>query len=355
TEVSLSSGSKIIEYINNQHSNGRTPTAAFKFRGMVTGSAASSAPRVASLSGRGPSQVVPEIIKPDVIAPGINILAAWTGFGADTTNLEEFNIRSGTSMACPHVSGLAALLRSAYPKWSPAAIKSALMTTAYNVDNSKSKITDFATNKPSTPFQHGSGHVYPNKALNPGLIYDIAPSDYEDFLCSIGYNAEQISLFVKDKKVDCESSMLSSAGDLNYPSFSVVLGTADTVSYKRVVKNVGNSADAVYNAKVSRTSYVDISVSPTKLVFSKDKTSLPYEITFESKLTDPHDTGEEFGSIEWYDGQHVVRSPIAISWPTVNSPESPDLVYPSSVFSSFKHKSWLLLTVCLLSFWLVVS
>ncbi|KAI3911847.1 hypothetical protein MKW92_019580 [Papaver armeniacum] len=323
TEVSLSSGSKIIEYMNKQYSNGQRPTATIKFRGMVTGSSSSSAPRVASLSSRGPSQIVPEILKPDVIAPGINILAAWTGFGADPANSEEFNIISGSSMACPHVSGLAALLRSAYPKWSPAAIKSALMTTAYNTDNSGRYITDFATNNYSTPFQHGSGHVNPNKALNPGLVYDIAPSDYLAFLCSIGYNAEQIWLFSKDKKVDCELLKPSTTGpgDLNYPSFSVVFGKTENFKYKRVVTNVGSSVNAVYNVRIrGRTSFVKISVSPTKLVFTKDKTSLPYEITFESKLKIPVTVKKEaFGSIEWYDTEHVVRSPLAFAWEITNS------------------------------------
>ncbi|KAI3914364.1 hypothetical protein MKW98_014971, partial [Papaver atlanticum] len=76
------------------------------------------------------------ILKPDVIAPGVDILAANTGYGADPTSTEEFKLDSGTSMACPHVSGLAVLLRKVYPKWSPDAIRSALMTTAYNVDSS---------------------------------------------------------------------------------------------------------------------------------------------------------------------------------------------------------------------------
>ncbi|KAI3927181.1 hypothetical protein MKW92_049044 [Papaver armeniacum] len=323
TEVSLSSGSKIIEYMNKQYSSGQRPTATIIFRGMVTGSSSSSAPRVASLSSRGPSQIVPEILKPDVIAPGINILAAWTGFGADPANSEEFNIISGSSMACPHVSGLAALLRSAYPKWSPAAIKSALMTTAYNIDNSGRHITDFATNNYSTPFQHGSGHVNPNKALNPGLVYDIAPSDYLAFLCSIGYNAEQIWLFAKDKKVDCQLLIKPSTGpgDLNYPSFSVVFGKTEKLKYKRVVTNVGSSVNGVYNVRIrGRTSFVKISVSPTKLVFTKDKTSLPYEITFDSKLKIPVTVKKEaFGSIEWYDTEHVVRSPIAFTWEITNS------------------------------------
>ncbi|RZC63110.1 hypothetical protein C5167_024884 [Papaver somniferum] len=219
-------------------------------------------------------------------------------------------------MACPHVSGLAALLRSAHPKWSPTAIKSALMTTAYNVDNSRKYIFDIGTGKFSNPFQHGSGHVDVNKALNPGLIYDIAPSEYEAFLCWMDYNATQISAFVKGKKMDCEAIKASSShGDLNYPSFSVIFesGKTDKVKHKRGVTNVGSSADAVYKLKVrSRTPSVKIRVSPTKLVFSKNTKSLPYEITFESNPMAP--ATEAFGSIEWFDGEHVVTSPIAFSW-----------------------------------------
>ncbi|RZC85416.1 hypothetical protein C5167_041602 [Papaver somniferum] len=250
-------------------------------------------------------------------AKGVNILAASIGYGADPTSLKEFTMMSGTSMACPHVSGLGALLRKAYPKWSPAAIRSSLMTTAYDVDNSGKYISDVGTGKFSTPFQHGSGHVDPNRALNPGLVYDIVPNDYEAFLCSIGYDADQISVFVSGKKtVDCKSIGLSSPGDLNYPSFSAVFKSgSDTVKYKRVVKNVGSSANAVYKLKIrSRTPFVKISVSPTKLVFSKDTTSLSYEITFESRLTDMDTAKEAFGSIEWYDGVHVVKSPIAFRW-----------------------------------------
>jgi subtilisin family serine protease len=94
-------------------------------------------PVVAAFSSRGPNMLTPEILKPDFVAPGVNILAAWTGkagptgLAADTRRVG-FNIISGTSMSCPHVSGLAALLRSAHPGWSPAAVRSALMTTAYS-------------------------------------------------------------------------------------------------------------------------------------------------------------------------------------------------------------------------------
>ncbi|RZC91554.1 hypothetical protein C5167_027618 [Papaver somniferum] len=233
TDVTVSSGLKIINYITSNLSEDKKPTAKINFRGTVTGSSSSSAPRVYVTSSTG------------------KYIAA---------------------------------------------------------------ISVAANAKFSTPFQQGSGHVDPNKALNPGLVYDIAPSDYEAFLCTIGYSETQMKLFVKDRTVDCDSVKLSSVGDLNYSSFSVVFesGKTQKIKYKRVVTNVGASADAIYKLRFrSGTPHVKISVSPTKFVFSKGVTSLAYEITFESR---PTDLKEAFGSIEWYDGEHVVWSPIAFVW-----------------------------------------
>lgn len=73
-------------------------------------------------------------MQPDIAAPGVNILAAWCPksppslLSLDNRSVN-WNFQSGTSMSCPHISGIVALLKSAHPDWSPAAIKSALMTT----------------------------------------------------------------------------------------------------------------------------------------------------------------------------------------------------------------------------------
>lgn len=316
TMVGQKAGGMILEYIKV----GQSPSAGINFRGTVVGSNP-SAPKVASFSSRGPNHRTAEILKPDVIAPGVNILAAWTGFNGPT-DLEidprrvEFNIISGTSMSCPHVSGLAALLRKAYPGWTPAAIKSALMTTAYNLDNAGHNIGDLATGEEASPFIHGSGHVSPNRALNPGLVYDIEPHDYISFLCSIGYSPRRISVFTREPVgPNVCTEKLASPGDLNYPSFSVVFGSSmEVVTYKRVVKNVG-SLDSVYEVKVESPDDVEVRVLPSKLVFSADNQTLPYEITFSSLGLGPSKLGTaRFGSIEWFDGTHRVRSPIAARW-----------------------------------------
>lgn len=73
-------------------------------------------------------------LQPDVTAPGVSVIAAYTEAEGPTnqeydTRRVLFNSVSGTSMSCPHVSGIAGLLRTLYPHWSPAAIRSAIMTT----------------------------------------------------------------------------------------------------------------------------------------------------------------------------------------------------------------------------------
>ncbi|XP_020090216.1 subtilisin-like protease SBT1.4 [Ananas comosus] len=319
TMVGQIAGDKIRNYINSTAS----PTATIVFRGTVIGPSP-PAPKVASFSSRGPNYRAHEILKPDVIAPGVNILAAWTG-ASSPTDLDidprrvEFNIISGTSMACPHVSGIAALLHTAHPEWSPAAVKSAIMTTAYNLDNSGETIRDLATGEESTPFVRGAGHVDPNSALDPGLLYDAQVDDYIAFLCSIGYTADQIAVFTRDgSTANCSTTTLPSPGDLNYPAFSVLFSShSDVVTYRRVVRNVGSSADAVYEVAVSAPRGVNVTVSPSRLEFNSVGQSLSYEVTFAS-AANPVIVGDNyaFGSILWADGSHNVRSPVAVTWPS---------------------------------------
>lgn len=141
----------------------KKPTARIAFEGTGYGF---PAPIMAAFSSRGPSSVVGDFIKPDVTAPGVNILAAWppTTSPTDLRNDKRrvsFNVVSGTSMSCPHVSGLAALIKSVHRDWSPAAIKSALMTTAYTDDNHHAPIGDAGSDssESGTPFSFGSGHL----------------------------------------------------------------------------------------------------------------------------------------------------------------------------------------------------
>lgn len=77
------------------------------------------------------------LFQPDITAPGVNIIAAYSegtsvsGLKSDNRRVP-YNSMSGTSMACPHVAGIVGLLKTLHPEWSPAAIKSAIMTTGTN-------------------------------------------------------------------------------------------------------------------------------------------------------------------------------------------------------------------------------
>nr|KJB21999.1 hypothetical protein B456_004G025300 [Gossypium raimondii] len=145
-----------------------------------------SAPEVALFSARGPnirdfSFQDADLLKPDILAPGSLIWAAWSPNGTDEPNFvgEGFALISGTSMAAPHIAGIAALLKQKHPQWSPAAIKSALMTTSTKLDRAGRPLqaqqyseTEAMKLVPATPFDYGSGHVNPRAALDPGLIFD---------------------------------------------------------------------------------------------------------------------------------------------------------------------------------------
>ncbi|KAF8032921.1 hypothetical protein BT93_D1725 [Corymbia citriodora subsp. variegata] len=173
---------KIKTYINSTSN----PTATILFKGTIVGN--SDAPVVTSFSSRGPSVESPGILKPDIIGPGVGILAAWP-FSLDNSTSTDatFNIISGTSMSCPHLSGIVALLKSANPDWLPATIKSAIMTTAYQMNFGSKPIVD-ETLLLADIFDVGVGHVNMPKAVNPGLIYDIKPDDYIPYLCGLGYS-----------------------------------------------------------------------------------------------------------------------------------------------------------------------
>ncbi|KAK6139683.1 hypothetical protein DH2020_026571 [Rehmannia glutinosa] len=310
-------GRKVGDVIRQYVKTAENPTAVLSFGGTVVN--VKPSPVVAAFSSRGPNTVTPQILKPDVIGPGVNILAAWpqavgpTGLEKDTRRTQ-FNIMSGTSMSCPHISGLAALLKAAHPEWSPSAIKSALMTTAYTLDNTNSPLRDASDYSLSTPWAHGAGHVDPHKALSPGLVYDATPDDYVVFLCSLDYTIEMIQVVVKRPNVTC-ARKFRDPGQLNYPSFSVVFGKSRVVRYTRELTNVG-AAGSVYRVSAEAPTNVVVSVKPSNLVFRNVGDKQRYTVTFVSqKGVDLLTNG--FGSVTWKNDQNQVRSPVSFTWTRV--------------------------------------
>ncbi|CAN0917945.1 Subtilisin-like protease SBT1.7 [Linum grandiflorum] len=301
TAVGQKTGDAIKKYLTSDPS----PTATILFEGTKLGIEPS--PVVAAFSSRGPNSITPEILKPDIIAPGVNILAGWT-VPTDPRRVE-FNVISGTSMSCPHVSGLAALLKAAHPEWSPAAIRSALMTTAYSTYKSGQKFQDVATGNDSTPFDHGAGHVNPVAALNPGLVYDLMAEDYLGFLCALNYTDMQIKSVAR-KNYTCDHSKKYSVANLNYPSFAVNVDTTQS----RTLTNVEVGPGAEYTVSVSPKEIpgVKIEVEPTTLSFENVNEKKTYTVTFTADSM-PMSTNS-FARLEWSNGKRTVGSPIAVSW-----------------------------------------
>ncbi|KAK6251037.1 hypothetical protein SCA6_005042 [Theobroma cacao] len=152
------------------------------------------APVVAFSSSRGPDVnsallQTADVLKPNVLAPGSCIWAAWspTGEGDQYINGQSFALMSGTSMATPHIAGIAALIKRKHPKWGPAAITSAMMTTADRTDSSGAPILAQSTNQlaPATPFDFGAGSINVSQAIEPGLIFNANFEHYVQFLCAV--------------------------------------------------------------------------------------------------------------------------------------------------------------------------
>ncbi|KAH7283837.1 hypothetical protein KP509_34G026100 [Ceratopteris richardii] len=314
--VGYSEGNAIREYITKTSA----PTGIISFRGTVY--EVRPAPVIAAFSSRGPNAVTPEILKPDVTAPGVNILAAWTNRVGPTeqpgdNRMVDFSILSGTSMSCPHVSGLAALIKSAHPSWSPAAVKSALMTTSYDLDNTGNIILQGEDSTLATPFAYGSGHVNPNAALDPGLVYDAHAQHYVDFLCSQKFPDDILTLFTKGK-YNCSKGEFNPS-NLNYPSLSFVYDQSRSPRFRstvmRTVTNVA-AGRSVYKVTVQPPPGVTVKVVPSTLSFSKMYERKTYTVTCETsaKLLSPGDMSSFFGSLTWSDSKHHVRSPIAFMW-----------------------------------------
>ncbi|KAM7523987.1 hypothetical protein LguiA_013889 [Lonicera macranthoides] len=182
-----------------------------------------------------------------MIAPGLNILVAFPPNIPSTSSIDwrrvNYNLMSGTSMACPHVARAAALLLAIHPDWSPAAIRSTLMTIARTTDNEGNPIAKYDEMHSAITLEVRVGHIILQLAVDPGLVYDVNVSDYINFMCSLKYIADQVRLFVEATD-PCVGNNVGSPADLNYPSKSVVLTESTIIQeLKRTLTNVIISID----------------------------------------------------------------------------------------------------------------
>ncbi|TKY47081.1 Subtilisin protease SBT5.4 [Spatholobus suberectus] len=269
------------------------------------------APVIASFSSRGPNPIQPTILKPDITAPGVDILCAGseavspTGLASDNRRIP-YNIGSGTSESCPHVSGIIGLLKRLYPNWSPAALKSAIMTTAMTLDNNNRPILD-QSKEEATPFAYGVGHIQPELAMDPGLVYDLNTVDYLNFLCGHGYNLTQIRMFSRVPHI-CPKSY--NMYDFNYPSITVPNLGKHSVEVTRTVTNVGSPG--TYQVHVKAPIGVSVLVEPRSLTFNEVGEKKRFKVFLKGIEVSKAASGYVFGGLWWSDGKHKVKSPLVV-------------------------------------------
>lgn len=312
----------LLQYYNSSLERDETTKKIVKFgavaslSGGLKANYSNSAPKIMYYSARGPDPEDSflddaEILKPNLVAPGNSIWAAWSCLGTDSVEFqgEKFAMMSGTSMAAPHIAGLAALMKQKFPTFSPSAIGSALSTTASLRDKKGGPImaqrayTNPDLNQsPATPFDMGSGFVNATAALDPGLIFDCSFDDYLMFLCGINGSAPVVLNYTGQS---CGESTMN-AIDLNLPSITIAkLNQSRTV--QRTVTNVGPME--TYSVGWSAPYGVSISVNPPHFtVASGEKKVL--NLFFKATV---NNSVPSFGRIAFFGNQgHVVNIPLSV-------------------------------------------
>ncbi len=287
-------------------SSSRHPLGQLVNKGVDT--APFPTPTVASFSSRGENPTAGDIIKPDISAPGVQIMAGNTPKPSPGTQPagELFQSIAGTSMSSPVVAGSYALLKQAHPEWSAAQAKSALMTTA------DTRVRDNDRRTPAGPFAMGAGLAVlgqpgdKGSAFRPGLVYDAGFTDYLGFLCAEGREA-----FV-NPEATCASlaaaGVPTTASDLNYASIGVeALPGSTTVT--RTVTNV-SGRKGTFSPRIQAPAGYSVSVSP-RILRIADGDSATFKVTITNKGSAP--SGEwRFGALTWKGGGYAVRSAIAV-------------------------------------------
>ncbi|CAN4127714.1 unnamed protein product [Withania somnifera] len=271
-------------------------------------------PVVASYSSRGPDVNnalldTADVLKPNIMAPGSSIWASWSPIseGDQYIKGENFALLSGTSMATPHIAGIAALIKEKHPGWSPAAITSAMMTTADITGHSNTPILAQQTNQlsPATPFDFGAGLVNPSRAIDPGLVFKASFKHYVLFLCSVpGVDEMSVRRAVG---VGCPNKKKAWCSDLNTPSVTI----SNLVGSRKVIRRVTNVGGVDENYQVIVQEPLGVSVSITPQVF-KIIANASRHIILVLNATQTTNT-YSFGEIVLQGNQnHKVRMPLSV-------------------------------------------
>jgi subtilisin family serine protease len=309
-------GLAIKEYIA-----GAGGSATAEIRRTARKSTWPSAPSITGFSSRGPN-VWPDVLKPDITAPGFQILAGNSPFPApilggtvSQVQGELFQSIAGTSMSSPHIAGLYALIKQANPNWSAAAARSALMTTAHQdvVDNDRVS--------PADPFDFGSGHADPGSAVRkgsafqPGLVYDAGFDEYIGFLCDVS----PTSVSATNCAALDMAGIPTEASDLNYPSITSANVPGIQTITRTVTSVAKENGNRRYTASIEAPPGYEVQVSPSTFTLRRGE-SATYEVTVRN-ISAP--LGEwRFGSLTWKSQgrDYEVRSPIAVRGAAFEAP-----------------------------------
>ncbi|PPF56031.1 serine protease [Clavibacter michiganensis] len=252
------------------------------------------APQVADFSSRGPvAEDGGDLIKPDITAPGVDILAA----SADVDGRPGFALESGTSMSSPHIAGLALVYLGLHPRATPAEVKSAMMTTATDtVDAQGAAVTD--------PFAQGAGEIAPGRYLHPGLVYASGPRDWAGFAAETG-------LALPDPAAPVP------VAQLNLPSLAVGSLTAD----RTITRTVTSQTAGTWAASVQGLDGVDVTVTPARLTFTGPGQTRAFRVRLSPRAGGASDAWST-GSLTWSGPGGTVRSPVAVRPREVDAPPS---------------------------------
>ena len=254
-------------------------------------------PEVAGFSSRGPVLADgSDIIKPDISAPGVAILADGANAAGQAGT---YKFLSGTSMSSPHMAGLAALYLGVKPAATPAEVKSAFMTTAYDTVNTAGAVTD--------PFTQGAGHVDPTKFFDPGLVYLNGESDWMSYIKGAGYSGGGLGAVTA---VDPSNLNLAS------------IGIGSLTKPETITRTVTSTQAGTFDSSVNGLVGIDVVVNPSTLTFGAAGESQTYTATF-TRTDAPVDTFAT-GSLSWSSGTTVVRSPVAVKPVTLEAPIAAD-------------------------------
>jgi len=280
------------------------------------------APHVAEFSSRGPALAHEgDLLKPDIMAPGVDVLAA---VAPPSNDGRRFDFISGTSMSSPHIAGIGALIKDAHPNWSPMMIKSALMTGARRHTNKGPKIE-------GTPLDYGAGETRPKRSINPGLVYDSDVLDWIGFLCGSELGAEF-----------CEGNDIPvlDPSDMNYPTVAIgALAGKQTVH--RTLTNV-SGMKSTYRGVIKQPDGVHVKVRPARFTLGAGK-SQDVRITF--TRTDAALDEYAFGRLIWKSKKlrggtkfptvrYKVRTELAVKPVAVSAPEE---IYGEGTSGSFTY------------------